>query len=76
LNIEAHTFIYDCTQKKGTKIPEVKHTSSPKFFYLGLPNSVLKSAFSNVCGLPLSHGMTKRAQVSQLFPSVGIPAYQ
>ena len=44
------------TRKRGTnletKLLEVKHISSPKVIYLGLPNSVLKLTFSNVCGLP------------------------
>ena len=46
------------TKKKGTnletKLLEVRHMSRPKFFYLGLPNSLLKLVFLNVCGLPYS----------------------
>ena len=38
-----------------TKLLEIKHMSRPIFFYLGLPNSVLKPVISNVFGLPLSH---------------------
>ena len=34
-----------------TKLLEVRHMSRRRFFYLGLPNSILKPMFSNVCGL-------------------------
>ena len=34
-----------------TNLPRVRHMSRSKFFYLGLPNPVLKSTFLNVCGL-------------------------
>ena len=44
--------------KRGTNLEtqllEVRHKTRLKFFYLGLPNSVLKHAFSNVCGLPFN----------------------
>ena len=43
------------TNKKGTNLEtqlfEVKHMSRSNFFYLGLPHSVPKPAFSNMCGL-------------------------
>ena len=34
-----------------TKLLEVRHMSRPRFFYIGLPNSVLKPVFLNVYGL-------------------------
>ena len=34
-----------------TKFLKARHMSRPKFFYLGLPISILKPAFSSVCGL-------------------------
>ena len=40
--------------KRGTnleiKLLKVRHMSRPNFSYIGLPNSVLKHAFLNVCG--------------------------
>ena len=36
-----------------TQLFEVRHMSRPTSFYLGLPNSVPKPSFSNVCGLHL-----------------------
>ena len=42
--------------KRGTNLEtqllEVWHMSRPTFFYLGLPNSIPKPTFTNVCGLP------------------------
>jgi hypothetical protein len=43
-----------------TKLLEARHTSKPKFFYLGSPNSISKLAFSNVCGLRPSQFKEKR----------------
>jgi hypothetical protein len=44
--------------KRGTNLEtqllEVRPKPRPKFFYLGLLNSILKLAFSNVCGLPFN----------------------
>ena len=37
-----------------TYLLEVGHMSRPKFFCLGLSNSVLKPTFMNMCGLPLN----------------------
>ena len=36
--------------QRETKLHEVRHMSRPKFFYLGLPDSMSKLAFPNVCG--------------------------
>ena len=38
-----------------TKRLRVRHMSRPKFFYLGLPNSVLKPMFFSICGLHIAY---------------------
>ena len=44
--------------KRGTNLEtknlEVRHMLSPEVFHLGLPISISKPTFSNVCGLPFS----------------------
>ena len=37
-----------------TRLLKARHMSRPTFFYLGFPNSILKPAFSNACGLLVS----------------------
>lgn len=36
----------------GTKLPKARHVSRPVFVYMGLPNLISKSVFSNVCFRP------------------------
>ena len=45
-----------------TQLLKFRHMSRPIFFYLGLPNSILKPMFVNVCGLPI---ISQASQVSQ-----------
>ena len=54
-----------------TKLLEVRHISKLKCFYFGLPNSVSRPAYLNVCGLSLGRDMSSavanRGQVQSLF---------
>jgi hypothetical protein len=54
-------FIPNKRSKLETKLPKVRHMSKPRFFYLGLPNSVSKRnrALLTVWGLHMSNIRTR-----------------
>lgn len=53
-----------------TKLPRSRHVSKAEIlFYLGLPNSVSKSAFSNVCGPPYDQKIPSSPTSSQAQPN-------
>ena len=48
-----------------TKLLGIRYMCRWKFFYLGLPNSVLNPTFSNVCGLHMGHDQPQSYNLTQ-----------